>query len=32
MAIQRTDHAQSLVAVRGLRALHAEHKNPTTPN
>jgi hypothetical protein len=26
MAIQRSDHAQSLVAIRGLRALHAEHR------
>jgi hypothetical protein len=26
MAIQRSDHAQSLAAVRGLRALLAEHR------
>jgi hypothetical protein len=26
MAIQRSDHADSLAAIRGLRALHAEHK------
>jgi hypothetical protein len=26
MAIQRSDHAESLVAVRGLRALLAEHR------
>jgi hypothetical protein len=32
MAIQRSDHAQSLVAVRGLRALLAEHRrHPATP-
>jgi hypothetical protein len=32
MAIQRSDHAQSLVAIRGLRALHAEHqRRPADP-
>jgi hypothetical protein len=32
MAIQRSDHAQSLAAIRGLRALHAEHRSRgTTP-
>ncbi|MCW2567515.1 MAG: hypothetical protein JWN54_1612 [Mycobacterium sp.] len=29
MAIQRSDHAQSLLAIRGLRALHAEHRRST---
>jgi hypothetical protein len=30
MAIQRSDHADSLAAVRGLRALHAEHRSRGT--
>jgi hypothetical protein len=31
MAIQRSDHAQSLTAVRGLRALLAEHQRNAAP-